>query len=300
MRFKYPKLIAVAMTAFLFVSANSSCAPKKVESQPAQPSPAPSPSPTIDPSSITSLPDHLPADLPVGPIRLTPSTIDADLIKFREEHPGASGKEIADYGNSLLPSKGYNYDIDVNALNERNKKTARKISEHFQAYPYTMPLTSGKKETFMIFAPTFDSCCCGYFYADFPVTNITETSITFISDGKTYTVKRPNDLRVSEVYALVDMKDPRKEIRKWQVPYETYPSGISEDGTKLYVEGPVEDVLLEIASDGGFKLVPKTEMISGKGEHHPYPENPKNDYESYIKFQAGTKTHLIKFSGPCT
>jgi hypothetical protein len=299
MNIKYSNLLAVALTAFLFVSANSSCTGSKVEGQAAQPTPVPAPE--IDPpSSETVFPDRLPADLPVGPIRLTPSTIDADLIKYKKEHPSVTAKELAHYGNSLLPVKGYNYNIDVNTLNESNKRTARKISENFQAYPYTMSLTSGKKEAFMIFAPTFDSCCCGYFYADFPVTNITATSITFISEGKTYSVKRPKELSVSEVYTLVDMKNPRKEIRKWQVPYETYPSGISEDGTKLYIEGPIEDVLLEIASDGGFKLVPKTDMISGEGEHHPYPKNPKDAYESYMKFQAGTKTYYIRFSGPCT
>jgi hypothetical protein len=300
MNIEYGNLLAVALTAFLFVSASSSCASGKVESRPAQATPSPAPSKIDPPSAETVFPDRLPADLPVGPVRLTPSTIDADLIKYKEGHPAAAAKELADYGNSLILVKGYNYNIDVNALNERHKKTARKISEDFQVYPYTMTLTGGKNEAFMIFAPTSDSCCCGYFYADFPVTNITATLITFVSDGKTYTVKRPKELSVSEVYALVDMKDPRKEVRKWQVPYETYPSGISEDGTKLYVEGPIEDVLLEIASDGGFKLVPKTDVTSGEGEHHPYPKNPKNAYESYMKFQAGTKTYYIKFSGPCT
>lgn len=300
MRFKYIHLSSVALTAFLFINGSSSCAVKKVESQSAQPSPSLTP-PEIDPpSGETGFPDRLPADLPAGPVRLTPSTIHGDLAKYKKEHPSATAKELAEYGNSLLPVRGYNYNIDVTGLNESNKKTARKISEDFQAYPYTMSLSSGKKESFLIFAPTSESCCCGYFYADFPVTNITETSVTFVSEGKTYTVKRPKELSVSEVYALVDMKDPRKKLRKWQVPYETYPAGISEDGTKLYVEGPIEDVLLEIASDGGFKLVPKTEVISGEGKFHDYPKNPKNAYESYMKFKAGAKTHYIKFSGPCT
>jgi hypothetical protein len=304
MHFKYHHLSAVALTAFLFVFANSSCAPRKVESQPAQPTPVPAP--TVEERgwrpglTATGFPDKLPDDLPRGLIRLLPSTIGGDIVKYKDEHPAASGKEIAEYGNSLLPVKGYNYWIDVDALNQKKKKAARILSDDFQAYPYTMTLSDGKKGAFMVFVPRWDSCCCGYFYADFPVTKITGTAITFIADGKTYTVIRPKDLGTSEKYALVDIKTPSKEIQRWQVPYETYPSGISEDGTKLYVEGPIDDVYLEISLDGTFKLVEKNEVKSSKGEFCLIPENGKDGYEGCMKFEVGTKIYYIRFSAPCT
>lgn len=304
MNIKYGNLLAVALTAFLFVSAISSCAVKKVESQAAQPTPVPAP--TVEEGDWrpglprTGFPDKLPADLPRGAIRLVPSTIGGDIEKYKNEHPAASGKEIAEYGNSLLPVKGYNYWIDVDALNRKKKNVTRILSDEFQAYPHTMTLSNGKKESFLVFAPREDSCCCGYFYADFPVTRITETAITFISDGKTYTVVRPRDLATSERCALIDIKNPSKEMRRWQVPYETYPSGISGDGTKLYVEGPIEDVLLEISPDGTFKLVDKNEIKSSEGEFCSLPENTKDAYESCMKFKVGTKTYYIRFSGPCT
>jgi hypothetical protein len=196
--------------------------------------------------------------------------------------------------------KGYNYNIDVEDLNGKKKKEVRVISEFFQVYPYTMTLSNGRPKTFLVFAPRYDSCCCGSFYADFPVTRITETAITFISNGKTYTVIRPKDLATSERHALIDIKKPSKDIRKWQVPYETYPSGISLDGTKLYVGGPIEDVLLEISLDGTFKLVDKNEVKSSQGEFCAIPENGEDAYESCMKFKVGKKTYYIRFSGPCT
>ena len=199
MRFKYGNLLAVALAAFLFVSASSSCASRKVESQAAQPTPVPAPTagerdwrPGL---TGTGFPEMLPADLPRGAIRLVPSTIGGDIKKYKNAHPAASGKEVAEYGNSLLPAKGYNYWIDVDALNQKKKNVARIISDDFQVYPHTMTLSDGKKESFLVFAPRNDSCCCGYFYADFPVTRITETAITFISEGKTYTVVKPQRSR---------------------------------------------------------------------------------------------------------
>jgi hypothetical protein len=304
MNIKYGNLLAVALTAFLFVSANSSCASGKVESQAALP--APVPAPTAEERGWrpgltgTEFPDKLPADLPRGAIKLVPSTIGGDIVKYKDAHPAAPGREIAEYGNSLLSAKGYNYWIDVDALNQKKKNAARILSNDFQTYPYTMTLSDGKKESFLVFAPRNDSCCCGHFYADFPVTRITGTSISFISDGKTYTVIRPKDLAASERYALVDIKNPSKEIQRWQVPYETYPSGISEDGTKLYVEGPIEDVLLEISLDGTFRLVDKTEVKSSEGEFCLIPENGKDGYEGCMKFEVGTKVYYIRFSAPCT
>lgn len=231
---------------------------------------------------------------------MAPSSISGDIIKYKNTRRSATAREIAEYGNSLLPIKGYNYWIDVGDLNKKKGKEARILSEELQVYPYSMTLSGGKNRSFLIFAPRNDSCCCGYFYAEFPVTRITETSITFISNGNKYAVNRPKDLAISEVYELVDIKDPSKTLRKWQIPYETYPEGISADGTKLYIEGPVDEILLEIGSNGEFRFVEKGEVKSGEGEQGSLPANPGNAYEDCLKFTAGGHTYHIKYSGPCT
>jgi hypothetical protein len=260
----------------------------------------PTPAKDVEPPDPTAFPGNLPADLPKDLPWLKPSTIEAELLKYKEEHPSASPQKIAEYGNSLLPLKGYNYNIDVEGLNRKKVKETRRISEYYLAYPYTMTLSGGKKQNFLFFAPSSESCCCGYYYTDVPVTAITANTLTLISDGKTYTVNRPADLGQSEVHALIDVKNPSKEIRKWQVPRETYPMGISEDGTKLYIDGPVEDVFLEISADGSFKFAAKNEIRSDEGTPCSIRRNRKDDYETCIKFKAGQKTYHIKFSGPCT
>ncbi len=202
----------------------------------------------------------------------------------------------------MLPQKGFNYWIDVETLNEKKikAKQAKNISDDLQTYTYEMTLDNGKPQKFLILAPRNDSCCCGYYYADFPVINITEKSITFVSGGKQYTVKRPADLKQSEVYALIDEKNTSKEIHKWQVPAEESPLGISADGMILYVGGAFEDVVLGISPDGSFKFEDIKEMRSGKGVLCNIPYDPKDAYESCKKFKVGDKTYLIKYSGPCT
>jgi hypothetical protein len=233
---------------------------------------------------------------------LQPSDILEVLRKYRGEHPELTVKEIAGYGNSIMPEKGFNYWIDIGALNESKEKhkEAKIISEDHYSYPYEMTLADGKKQKFRLVAPRHDSCCCGYYYADLPASHITENEITFVSEGKAYTVKRPADLGHNEVYALVDEENLTKEIRKWQVPAEGYPLGISEDGTKLYVEGAFDDIYLEISPEGSFRFIPKAEVISDKGESCPVPNNPDDAYEGCMKFKVADKVYFVRYSAPCT
>jgi hypothetical protein len=237
------------------------------------------PSPDTTPVVRISASDGVPV--------LQPSDILEVLRKYRSEHAELTVKDIAEYGNSILPEKGFNYWIDVAALNEKKEKhaEAKIISEEYYSYPYEMTLADGKKQKFRLVAPRHDSCCCGYYYADLPVSHITENDISFVSDGKIYTVRRPADLGHNEVYALVDENNLTGEIRKWQVPVEGYPLGISEDGTKLYVEGAFDDIYLEISPEGSFRFIPKAEVISGKG---------------CMKFKVAGKAYFVRYSAPCT
>lgn len=241
-------------------------------------------------------------------ISLKPSTILEDLENHKKNNPQISGKELADYGNSLLSQKGFDYDISICDLIERKVKAKEtkeilneKDSETYVSFPYQFSLTDSTKRTFEIIAPNFDMCCCGYCYTKFPVLNITATQMTLIADGNKYTVKRTKDFAESEEHALVDNKTMLKEIRKWQVPYETIPTGISEDGTKLYVEGNFEGLVLEISGDGSFRFADEKDVKSGVGvlvENSPIDKN--NDYLRFMRFKVGNKTYTVKYSGPCT
>jgi hypothetical protein len=302
MRYKSITILAVFATVFFIVTINSSCANDTATGQTKQFDPAPTPEEDGWKPSTTAkgFPADLPADLPAKAIKLIPSTISEDIVNYKSENPAATAKEIADYGNRLLPVKGYNYWFDLEGLNKKKEKEARILSEETQVYPYSMPLVRGSRASFLIFAPRNDSCCCGYFYGDLPVTRVTGQTVTFISGGKTYAVLRPKELGRTEQYAAIDLRKPSKNLRTWQIPYETYPQGISADGKQLYVEGPAEDILLEISFDGSFRLVAKDVVKSSEGEQCSIPLNPKDHYEDCLKFKIARRTFYIKYSGPCT
>ncbi len=303
-------LIVISLEAFLLTSCSSSdpAAGSRpgINNDPAAASPVTATASAIPASSLAA---EEPTPAPVVRIEspnglpvLRSSDFLGVLDKYRKDHPDLPVKEIAEYGNSLLAQKGFDYQIDLAPLNEKKEKSRETtvISDDLYYYPYEMTLVDGPRQKFLIVSPRNDSCCCGYYYAYLPVTNITEKTITFVAEGKTYRVKRPRDFGHNEVYALVDADDPSRELRKWQVPSEGYPLGISEDGTKLYVEGAFEDIYLELAEDGSFKLVPRDEVRSGKGEFYEVPENPKDVYEGCYRFRIADKTYLVRFSAPCT
>lgn len=302
MYFRPVNLITVPVAVFLFIVVSSSCVVNKVKSQNVQqPSPTPPAEGDWRPSrSAKGTPDSIPDYLTGGLIKLAPSSISEDLVKYREENPSASGKEVAAYGNRLLPLKGYNYWVDIADLVQKKERETTILTDDLQVFPFSMRLTGEKNVGFLLYVPTYDSCCCGYWYTDFPVTKMTGTAISLVSEGKVYTVDRPGEFGQNEVYALVDIKRPSQDIRKWQVPYETVPEGISADGKKIYVEASVDEIYLEISTDGTFKFVDRREVRSTAGEYYSLPQNPDNAYENIMLFKVDGKEYYIKFNGPCT
>lgn len=249
------------------------------------------------------------------PILLNSSTILEDLEKYKKVNPQISAEELAKFGNKLLLQKGFNYEISFCDVIERKIKTkkAKGISDEngnfsYVSFPYQMTLVNSAKAIFQITAPNDESCCCGYCYTEFPVLNITKNQMTLVSSGKTYSVIRDKDLSVSEEYVLVDEKTLQREIRKWQVPFETYPFGISKDGTKLYIEFDENDILLEISEKGVLRLVPKNEpniLSNGKDLRQTPPPKigeilNKSGEFGFYSFKTGNKNYIVKFSYPCT
>ncbi len=244
-------------------------------------------------------------------VELKSSTIVKDIEQYKKLNPKASGKDLAAFGNNLLLLKGFNYDIDFCDVIEQKiaaKETKDILGDpqnefdDYVSFAYEMTLADSTKKTFQITAPNHDICCCGYCYTEFPVTNITASQMTLVADGKTYVVKRTKELSTNEEYALVDNQTMLKEIRKWQVPYEGFPFGISEDGKRLYIEVDNDgDIVLEISEDGNFKFVDAKDVKSSKGvfvKEHPTDED--NAYLSFMRFTVGGKIYTVKFSGPCT
>lgn len=242
------------------------------------------------------------------PVELKSSTILEDIEQYKKLNPKAGGKDLAAFGNALLPVKGFNYNISLCDVIERKikdqlvtKVPGENEFDHVR-FSYLMNTSDSRLKLFNITAPNFDQCCCGYCYTEFPVVNITDQSMTLVADGQTFVVRRNEELSVSEDYALVDNQTMLKVIRQWQIPHEGYPLGISEDGKKLYFEiaddGPV---VLEISDDGGFKFADRKEIKSGEGVYvENAPVDRANDYQTYKRFTVGGKSYTVRFSGPCT
>jgi len=119
-----------------------------------------------------------------------------------------------------------------------------------------------------------------------------------VAEGRKYRIKRPATFSLDQM-SLVDEK-MKRNIRSWEVPNETIPEGVSEDGTKLYVPTEREELVLEI-SESGIQFKARNSLQLKKGDWiKDHPTDPNNGYLSFMRFQAGEKSHIVKFSGPCT
>ena len=64
--------------------------------------------------------------------------------------------------------------------------------------------------------------------------------------------------------------------------------------------GPNE-LLLEISEDGRPRFRVRAGTALGKGEWiTDRPNDPNDTFEGYMRFSVGGRTHVIRFTGPCT
>lgn len=246
---------------------------------------------------------------------ITSSNILEEINRKKTENPQITDNELADFGNKLLPQRGFNFDIDLAELIEqKNKLKETKIisvnENTFERviFPIQMTLKNDKQKMFQLIAPNEESCCCGYYYTEFPVSKITDKLMTIVVDGKQYQVKRIKEISFNQEHYLVDNKTKKKVIRKWQVPLESYPYGISKDGTKLYIDLEENNLLLEIVDNGNFQFVPKTasSIITNGKDLRQFPSPKvgeileKSGEYGFMKFTSGDKIFVIKFAYICT
>jgi hypothetical protein len=85
------------------------------------------------------------------------------------------------------------------------------------------------------------------------------------------------------------------------------PAGISQDGTKIYLnlygadaEGTLDKLVLEVSESGvSFHARSKTNAQEGVDVKN-HPTDPNNSYLSFRRFRAGNRTYIIRFDAPCT
>ncbi len=82
-------------------------------------------------------------------IKLVASTVVKDLIAKNKQNPELSAKALADFGNSILAKKGFNYEFDICEL-LRAKNEAKQLMQDGELliFPYAMNLSNSSKTTF--------------------------------------------------------------------------------------------------------------------------------------------------------
>lgn len=225
------------------------------------------------------------------------------VIKVSErarQAPSLTPVELAAYGNNLIAKNGFDYRFDVcEALNHHDRDripTAKSLT-----YPLT--LTNGRKTSFRFTMENSDGGLCGECWTSIPLFQITNKEMTLLAEGKRYRARRPSSFYLDDVQ-LVD-ETLKKVLRTWQLPYQAMPTGISADGTKLYVNFynglGLDHLVLEVSENGPPQFRDRA-VIKSSGptwiENHP--KDPNNSYLSFTSFRVGEKIYRLKFSAPCT
>jgi hypothetical protein len=234
-----------------------------------------------------------------------PSNILTDVSNKMKAQPNVSPKELAAYANKLLEEKGFDYDFDVCEVIGRNRlKRISSTSPSRITYSYKMAQWVGRKITLTFISDNPGHAPCGECFSPIPSLQVTKQEMLVVSGSQRYRLKRPTAFGLDEA-ELVD-ETMRKVLRTWQLPYQTIPVGISPDSTKLYLEFYVEHELdalvLELSENGRAQFKARSDIdLQRKGEWvENHPKDPKNAYLSFLRFYAGGKSYVIKFSAPCS
>jgi len=234
-------------------------------------------------------------------LKLNPSTILDDLQRRIKERPTDSPEELAQYANARLERIGFNYSFDLCEIMRASDNPSLPSSS--QTFIYQATLLSGKKLTLQLSGEDHGGLCGECFFG-VPALAVTERYILAINDGKQYRLRRPKGFSL-DAAELVD-KTMRRVLRRWQLPYQTVPVGISADGRKLYlnfyVENNLDALLLELSEDGNVQFKARADVgPGGEGEWlDNHPKDPRNVYLSFMRFHTRGGNYIIKFSAPCT
>lgn len=240
------------------------------------------------------------AQTPRRVVKVTESNILSDVAEKKKQQPGITSKELAAFANDLLEKRGFDYEFDVCALLSAGdlKSTAETFRKRYRA-----SLTNGQKLTLSLDVFNGQNGMCGECWVHIPSRQVTSREIHLLAEGKSYRIRHPSAFYLDEAQ-LVD-SSLKKVLRRWKVPFQIIPTGISPDGTKLYLrhwaQDPDDGLVLELSADGRLFFRDRAELELKEGTSiDDFPKDPKNSYLSFMKFEAGNKTYIIRFTAPCT
>lgn len=221
------------------------------------------------------------------------------------EHPGMSPEDVAAYANAILPHVGFNYEFDLCEITGQGKPDgSAPVASQPNTYLLPMTQANGRQITFRIAGENLEGLCGECFFR-IPCLNVTGQDMLMLSKGRRYRLKRSAQMGLDEM-SLVD-SSMKRALRTWQVPYQSVPVGVSQDGRKLYLElrGEGESdvfgkLVLEI-SETGLRIQARDELNVKEGEWiNEHPTDPQNSYLSFMRFRVRDQSYIVRFSGPCT
>jgi hypothetical protein len=248
-----------------------------------------------------------------------PSRLEDEVKRFIELHPRLSAEKITAYANSVLQKSGYVYEFEIRDLIRSNKLQlidSEQNTEESKLYLMPFDLEGGTPRSFKIWVDLVG--LCGENFAHLSVINVTSQNILAVLDGEKYLLKRQAGFLLEEM-EFVD-ETMKRGIRKWEVPTQTWPVGISVDGQTLYLpiwftesdsdanawliwkQGKKSYPASVLAiSPTGIRFEVAAKALAGQEPEIPdFPEDPNNGYLAYRRFRVKGKTYIIRFSNPCT
>lgn len=238
---------------------------------------------------------------------IEPSNIIDSIRQKMKELRSLSSKELIEYANGLLRTKGYDYTFDWEPKGKQNHENLRKIGSTALPFSYVFKDVTGKKRGLQFLNADFGHPC--FSVIDIPVTQVTSETFSIRTPDRQIKVRRPKDFYLEQI-VLVDVRS-RKPIRKWMVPIDATPVGISRNGMKIYFDtwefyqNPYEEyqeqpigLAVELSAEGALRFVDIADIPSDKGIDIDHDK--KYTEIAFRKYKVADKEYLVKFSYPCT
>ena len=260
-------------------------------------------------SAISPTPRPKSADYEIPSVK--PSNFISEIRKKKKENPNMTAKELADFGNEFIGKYGFDYTFDWIPKGKENEKVLKEFEkgngEKFYPFVFEFMTVIKKPLKLRLMNNRFDHPC--FNVIDLPTTKVDYKTLTLFIEGKQAEFFRPKDFNSEEI-VLVD-RSLKKTLRKWNVPIDATPVGISEDGRKIYFESwefyqdttdnlketPL-NLAVEVSEDGELQLIDKSEIKSGEGII--VTADKKDPEIQFKKYKIGSKEFILNFSNPCT
>lgn len=220
-----------------------------------------------------------------------------ELAAERARRPSATPAELAELGNGLIRERGMPFEFDFSRVGVGPDEPGANGRVPVRPHAARLVAAGGARVSLRVVGAV-DEGACGEAFLSLPVRRVRGDVATVLTDAGPLDLLAPSSKLGFETMDLVDAS-LRKTVRRWAVPYQTVPLGVSADGRELYV-GLNADLGLALGiGPSGYRLVPRSE-IGPEPEDVEGPKDPKNAYLSYARVRAGARTYYVRYSAPCT